>query len=295
MATKEDKPEEPEADDIEGIEGEAAKTDEISPHEKKRSNRWTNMMQARAEAETAAKNAREELERERAERARIDRELAEMRGRMTERDAQASAAKQIQAADDYQKQIDALEDEAHESYKNGDYKGGRRAEAQIRDLERKRATADARAELMAEFEKKYPKQDPAAQAQAVEDHLLNSEFGGFASNDRWMKAAAGYMHILIGAKGQANNLETKRQAVKMAAADLGIQLPGSGQDNSTQRRLYGAVSGGSNGVPTSGGETSFSDKERKVIDMMDNFKDRGITSAEFEKRLTALRKSKAAR
>lgn len=257
---------------------------------KKKSDRWNNMKNARVEAEARAKAAADALEAERQRARDVEAQLAEMRGRMTEREKIEATQRQTQTVDDHQSRIDKLEKEVYDAYAAKDYEKGRRIEAQIREAERKRDIASA----LEEFKKTIPKVDPTAQAQAVEAHILASEFPFIASDKKAQRVADGYIGILI-AKGAPDNLETKRQAVKMAAADLGLSVPGAGGgDNSTQRRLYGAVAGGGGGAPSGGGGGDDLDPQaRKVAEMMDNFKDRGLSTVEFQKRLLAARKAKA--
>ena len=287
MATEPTKPEA----EAETDEDEAPVPGEPSERTKKRNDRWTNMKNARVEAEATAKAARDELENERKRARDVESQLAEMRGRMTEREEREKAQRQAQTGDDYTTKTAKLEDEIEAAYAGKDYRKGRQLEAQLRAMEIERV-ADARLEA---FKKTIPQHDPTMTANQIEAHVLAAEFPGIMTNKKWQNATDGYVSILTGAKDMPHNIETRRQAARLAAADLGITLPGaSGSDNGTQRRLYGAVSGSGGGAPAAGHDAGFDEKTSKVVELMDNFKDRGINSAEFAKRLAANRKKKAA-
>ncbi len=279
-----------EAAEVETDEDEAPEVGEPSERTKKRNDRWTNMKNARAEADAAAKAARDELESERKRARDVESQLAEMRGRMTEREEREKAQRQTQTGDDYTAKTTKLEDEIEAAYAGKDYRRGRQLEAQLRAMEIERV-ADARLEA---FKKTIPQHDPAQQSAAIEAHILSGEFPFIATDKRAQRAADGYVTVLL-ARGKPDNLDTKRQAIKLAATDLGLEIPGAGSsDNSTQRRLYGATARGGGGAPANH-DGGFDEKTQKVVDLIgSNFSDRGLNGAEFAKRLAATRAKKKA-
>ncbi len=132
--------------------------------------------------------------------------------------------------------------------------------------------------------------DPNAIARTVEHQMLFGEFDGLAGHEKWKQRAD--IYIQLAEQDGKRGIDAKRNAVRLAAADLGIQLPGAGAADPTQKRLYGAVRGTGGGAPV-GGEASLSADEEKMARIIDNMKDRGLSGEAFKKGMAKLKADRA--
>lgn len=220
------------------------------PDRKTRRGEWLRETKDRA---AKADSLEKQLGEERLQRERIDRELAELRGRQQASD---QFRQQSPAADPYEGRLKELKTKA-QMHLSASAQAKDPATAQ-RELDAYHEALDAASDVRAErmFDKRkgeFTANQPDVDAIGMKTTLA-AEYPWLRSNQKAVQAADGYLNILL-AQGKPDDLNTFREACALSAKDF--KLGGHEKPNPQQKQRYAGVPGNNGGGGEGDGARTF--------------------------------------
>jgi hypothetical protein len=242
--------------DVEVTAPDVDKTPVERPQQSERKNRKAQRLDVEA-AQRARDEIQKTLEAERAERQRIDRELAEMRGRLTERERSTQTQdKHAQTRD----KIAALRKQAKAHlFFSAQAKDPNQSEKEWEEHQRLMDEADDLRDSMRDesrWEKRRGEIQQGVNPEVLQEKMYFSAKFPFLEGNRRAQALADAEFSELVQGGRPANRQTMEQAITSAAKTLG--LGGQSAPTESQRARYG-------GIPA--GEGAGGGNERRTIKM----------------------------
>lgn len=244
-------------------EKETPESQEAAPQERKSRKEYRESKKLDWKAELQARD--EQIRQERAERTRLEREFAELRGRFSERHAKDTEV-------DYEAKIESLQDKANQHLANAHAAGTNQALAKS-EMAAYYATMReiTRTDLAAERAKEQKEQQSQQQqAQDLPPHVQQDivrifhEFPGVRNNPQALREADMLIDSMV-REGHPNSYVTFKAAVTQVAA--AYKLGGNGApSNAARQRFAGVGSGEGDGGSSGPRVVKMGDHQRKMAE-----------------------------
>lgn len=209
------------------------------------------------------RNYEAEIQRTRSEAEAARRELAELRGMLTQRQ---QAPVQSQSQDPYQQELSGIRRE--QEYISAALRGGQMGSAEEAERFRNRFyELEDRKESLREERLLRRAQGMQAPQTDVNEAILRSEYTEVFENPEALQAAQGHYWYLRQVKKQPNNIATARQAFRLAAENAGFIKQPLPKPSQVTQQSWGAVPS-QPGARMAPGEVRLSKEQQKMARAM---------------------------